>query len=278
MKLTTSILAVCWLLYSPLCAHSSFQFFEGGISDIRQKATEEGKLYFVHFSAKWCMPCRWMEENTFTDEAFSQYVADNWLALKLDIDDPDNAAWMRQYDVTLLPTLLIFSTRGQMLFKQEGALEADALTKLLQEFDQPRYRTMTRSAGESQAMLDCPQPTLHLERPALIPDIAATPVTPVVYEAPTFTPQKDETTSVYTSASEAQFSLQVGVYSSEENALRAKTTLEQQFPVQVQLRSMESNGRNIYRLYMGRFARKSAAEDFLEQVKQAGVDAFVKQL
>ncbi|KAA3624233.1 MAG: DUF255 domain-containing protein, partial [Bacteroidetes bacterium] len=65
---------------------ASVQFVDAALSEVREMAAKEGKLYFAHFSADWCMPCQWMEQNTFKDPKLAFFANKNYLAAKLDID------------------------------------------------------------------------------------------------------------------------------------------------------------------------------------------------
>jgi|GEM_PF-4690848 len=75
------------LMTSTLIANpsSKVDFIEGSLGLAIQKAGNEGKLLFVEFGAKWCMPCRFMEQNTFkdsdvaTDTALSPYEIESQL-------------------------------------------------------------------------------------------------------------------------------------------------------------------------------------------------------
>ena len=96
-------------------------------------AAQEGKLYFAHFSAEWCMVCVWMEENTFTDPSLKQLVEDNYLAVKINFDEPNNQRYNEQFQIKALPTILIFNSQGVMLNKIQYSIEANELLRILQK-------------------------------------------------------------------------------------------------------------------------------------------------
>ncbi len=77
-----SLLHLCLVLMtSTLIANPSTKvdFIDGSLNLAIQKAGQEGKLLFVEFGAQWCMPCRFMDENTFKDQEVISYIAENYV-------------------------------------------------------------------------------------------------------------------------------------------------------------------------------------------------------
>jgi cell division septation protein DedD/thioredoxin-related protein len=108
-------------------------FSKGNLAQAKSKSVSEGKLYFAYFYTDWCLPCKWMEENTFKDAELIQFIQQNYLAVKLNIDDKDGHQMREQYNVEFLPTLLIFNQSGDIVDRFEESLPAakmlDALKK-----------------------------------------------------------------------------------------------------------------------------------------------------
>jgi len=131
-------------------------FINGSLSLAIQKAGQEGKLLFVEFGAKWCMPCRFMEENTFKDHSVVSYMANNYVPVKIDIDDFDGYAYKQKYKVEALPTFLIFNSEGKVIDRYEQSMAPSNLLNVLKQHNQDRNRRLVAtplSAFEIEAQL-----------------------------------------------------------------------------------------------------------------------------
>ncbi len=114
--------------------------FHTNLNAAKQLAASEGKLYLVDFTAKWCMPCQWMEETTFADERVINYMKENYVAVKIDIDDFDGFAHKQLYGIKKLPSILIFNSKGVLLEQYTGSHAPSGLLKILEEHNQPNNR------------------------------------------------------------------------------------------------------------------------------------------
>ena len=120
------------------------EFFQGSFTSAKLKASQEGRLFFLDFTASWCTPCRWMEETTFTDPTLAAYVKENYVALQVDIDDFDGFALKQEYNIQILPSLLIFNSRGELLGQYEESLSPSSMLEILKQYDQPQNRIASR--------------------------------------------------------------------------------------------------------------------------------------
>lgn len=109
------------------------KFHKGSLSSAKNIAAREGKLYLVDFVASWCMPCKWMEETTFANAEVSQYMAENYVAVKIDIDDFDGYAYKQIYDIKILPSILIFNSKGELLEQYQESLSPSRMLKVLEK-------------------------------------------------------------------------------------------------------------------------------------------------
>jgi thioredoxin 1 len=116
---------------------TAVSFFQGSLQSAKAKAAAEGKPFFVDFMATWCMPCRWMDETTYKNTKLANYISDNYLAVKIDIDDFDGFALKEEYEIKYLPSILVFSAKGKLLAQYEESLPAAKLLSILKEFEVP---------------------------------------------------------------------------------------------------------------------------------------------
>lgn len=115
-------------------------FINGSLSLAIQKAGQEGKLLFVEFGAQWCMPCRFMDENTFKDGEVVSYIDENYVPVKIDIDDFDGFVYKEKYKVEVLPTFLIFNSEGKVIERYEQSMAPSNLLNVLRQHNQERHR------------------------------------------------------------------------------------------------------------------------------------------
>lgn len=110
------------------------------LSSARAKASREGKILLVDFTARWCLPCQMMDETTFADEQVLDYLRRNYVSIKIDIDNFDGYSIKQQYEVEALPAMLFFSSDGKELDRIEQAITATDLLLRLRQNDQAQYR------------------------------------------------------------------------------------------------------------------------------------------
>ncbi|MBT8221051.1 MAG: thioredoxin family protein [Bacteroidia bacterium] len=139
---------IALLLCGSLLANSNtsrIEFINGSLGLAIEKAGHEGKLLFVEFGAQWCMPCKFMEENTFQDQEVVEYMSTNYVPVKIDIDDFDGFAYKQKYNVEALPTFIIFDSRGEVVERYQQSMAPSNLLKILQKHDVPTNRKKIKS-------------------------------------------------------------------------------------------------------------------------------------
>jgi len=132
-QLVIGLILFLSMLIIPLQAQNSIKYVKGGIPEARSLAMKEGKLFYAVFYTDWCLPCKWMDENTFAAKEVVDFVDEHYRAVRINIDDFDGYNTRQQYNVEFLPTIIIFDQGGGILAKFEESLSAkkffDALEK-----------------------------------------------------------------------------------------------------------------------------------------------------
>lgn len=173
------------LLFISASGPNAVKFHKGSLSSAKDLAAREGKLYMVDFVARWCMPCRWMEETTFSDPQVSKYLGENYVSVKIDIDDFDGFAYKQLYGIKILPSILIFNSKGELLSQYQESLSPSRMLKILQKHNTGKNRVAFASGETSTPILKkeetaaaAPQPTVRpAHRP---PTVASAPSKPTV--------------------------------------------------------------------------------------------------
>ena len=281
-------------------------FYNGSLNMAKEKAAEEGKLYFVQFTASWCEPCNWMDEVTYKDPQLIAYINENYIPVKIDIDDFDGFAYKQMYDIRMLPSVLVFSSEGKLLNKYEEALAPLKMLKILKEHDVPSNRTIPRAYDQNgTAAASTPQKQYspikeNISRPPLKPastnDLVITssakketsPMMESDIDEDVYLDEMNEGTNEgkidnrsnnNTSSYKAQqFSVQVGVYSSSGNVEDKKAKLRKFFDEEFVVQSNQVNGKTSYQVMIGTFSDRDAAISFRKKVEARGFSGIVKKL
>ena len=122
------------IFISILCAFSSFSqgidFFHGTWEEALAEAKKQQKIIFVDAYAQWCGPCKRMAKNVFTHEKVGEFYNDNFINLKLDMENGEGLKFRRNYPVSAFPTLFYIDSAGEIVHKQKGAQQVDGFIKL----------------------------------------------------------------------------------------------------------------------------------------------------
>ena len=248
------------------------KFLSGDWSAAQQKAKSEQKLYFVDFDASYCASCRNMDESTYQDPGLANFMENNVVALRLDVQDFEGAMWSQNYEVEALPTMLIFNQDGKLVKRLVGYKSAKdlmaAFTEVLPKKD-AKNEGIIRSADQNA---NSPKPVADDQKPVLRPftsnsNNAKGPKAIGLYEL---------NIKRFTSNG---FSIQIGVYNSYEIMLEQAEKLSDKFPDQKTLMHVyEMSGQRVFKLLICNFYDKIQASDFKENLRKSGFDGILKDL
>ena len=86
------------------------------------------QLTLVDFFATWCGPCKMMHPVL---EQLKDEMGESIRIIKIDVDKNNSLAM--NYRVQSVPTLMLFR-KGEMLWRQSGALQLSALKNVIEQF------------------------------------------------------------------------------------------------------------------------------------------------
>lgn len=186
MKRLLLILLITPFLFGNSAFATKVKFFKGSFVSAKQKAASEGKLIFVDFTARWCLPCQMMDQTTFNDELLADYLASSYVPVKVDIDDFDGFALKEQYEIQALPSILIFNSAGELLDRHQEAMGATKMKEMLIRYDHPdnkKISAVPTHQGEYSQVDSTPsaEPTPTTSAPSRPPLPTTAPTSPAPY-------------------------------------------------------------------------------------------------
>lgn len=215
-------------------------FLNSNLDEAKERASAEGKLVFVDFYARWCTPCKWMDQTTFKDKNVIELLNDNFIAVKMNIDETEGFAMKKQYEVQYLPTILIFNSNGQVVDRIEETLTSADLIQLLHRHNSvDNKRIIVNGVNASPTST---QRTYEAEDDSFTMTSAQ------------YNNYKDTKKSVYR--------VQTGVYEEYSGAAKMVATLRETFLEDVVVTNDYRGEKVLFKVMLGQFATLEEAESF----------------
>jgi thiol-disulfide isomerase/thioredoxin len=132
-------LAFCALLTLPSFAEE-VNFINDNVRTAIDRAAAEGKLVFLDFWADYCSPCKLMEKYTFTDPSVIQRMNGSYVPVRINIETFDGYDLKAQYNVKLLPTIIVLNSKGKQVARFEESMSGSKLYEILAKYDTKKNR------------------------------------------------------------------------------------------------------------------------------------------
>lgn len=112
-------------------------FAQGGIDfrlvnweEALDAAGKENKLMFVAGYVDWSQPCAILDKYTFSDQEVGAFYNEQFINIRLDMEDFPGIAVAEDLNITSYPALLFINEDGDVIHRGCGALESDELINL----------------------------------------------------------------------------------------------------------------------------------------------------
>jgi len=116
--------------YSPY----SFKFVStSSIVELSDQAIASNKLIFLDVYADWCLPCKVMDEEVFTDRKLGDFYNSHFISYKADSENGVGGDIANLFKVRGLPTLLFLDQNGNLLLENQGSVGVRKMYELADE-------------------------------------------------------------------------------------------------------------------------------------------------
>ena len=105
-------------------AFANVEFTEGAWADILAKAQEEEKLIFLDAYTDWCVPCKKMDKEVFTQEAVSDVFNEQFINVKINMEKGEGVELAKRYNILAYPSLMFIAADGSMVHRIAGYQDA----------------------------------------------------------------------------------------------------------------------------------------------------------
>ena len=108
--------------------------FEPFSAESYDRARRSGRPFVIEFSAEWCLPCKEMEERTFTDpEVVDVGTGMTFITVDMTTSTRQIDLILESFDVFGAPTTLFFGPDGKEWKRKVGFIGPDEFADLLEQ-------------------------------------------------------------------------------------------------------------------------------------------------
>ena len=84
-----------------------------------EQAQKEGKLVFMDCYTSWCGPCKNMLNNVFTLAEAGEFMNEEFVCVKYDMEKGEGRDLLKRYGVDAFPTMFLLDGDGNIIYKKE---------------------------------------------------------------------------------------------------------------------------------------------------------------
>ena len=101
--------------------------------EVMSEAKKSGRFIFVDAYTSWCGPCKLLKTTTFKNEKTAAYFNKHFINFTADMEKGEGPALAEKWDITAYPSLLFFNSKGEMVLKQVGYVNAETLLEFARQ-------------------------------------------------------------------------------------------------------------------------------------------------
>ena len=101
------------------------------LGEIMNIAERENKLVFVDFYTDWCLPCKMMDSEVYSDKNVETLFDQHFISYKVNAEKNNGPNLSFLYEVKEYPTLVFLDLNGRVLKRAQGAMSISELMKMV---------------------------------------------------------------------------------------------------------------------------------------------------
>jgi thiol:disulfide interchange protein DsbD len=136
-KITFSVIIIAIAAYALVPSNKKSINWQHYNSQVASASLSGNKKVIIDFYADWCIPCKELDANTFSDEKVIT-ASSEFVAMKADMTkslSPEVETLRNKYNIVGVPTVIIINSKGEEVQRLTGFVNAAEFLKLLQSAD-----------------------------------------------------------------------------------------------------------------------------------------------
>jgi thiol:disulfide interchange protein DsbD len=136
-RITFSVILIAFAAYALIPSNKQSINWQHYNPEVASASLSGNKKVIIDFYADWCIPCKELDANTFSDEKVIA-ASSGFVALKADLTkslSPEVETLRNKYNIVGVPTVLIINSKGEEVQRLTGFVNAAEFLKLLQLAD-----------------------------------------------------------------------------------------------------------------------------------------------
>lgn len=246
--------------------------FETDFKIASKKANENAMYQVLVFNAEWCKPCKWMDKNTFTDDALISYLNKNTISSKINIDTEDGFQTMSKFNVKVLPTIIVLNAKGEEISRKQELMDGKSMLKFISNYipsyypKQPNTELAPKAAPKTDSFEKEIVKTTHPKSDDQSPSENLGTNGSLFKLVPKEIEAKG-------------YGVQVGVFTNYEKAMKEAERLQKLVQASdLLIYNSESVSGTKYKLIFGTFKTATEANNFLLGLKKKQIEGLLKDL
>lgn len=132
-KIRFGLLFACIMIAFCNVFAEEVDFQLGNWEDIKDQAQKSGKYIFVDAYTDWCGWCKVMDKETFTNSEVIDFLKQNFLPVKYEMEQDFGKVLAMKYRVWAFPSQLFFNPSGKLVYVSEGYQKPQEFLKTLKK-------------------------------------------------------------------------------------------------------------------------------------------------